>query len=164
MSPEHATSHAFSLSVHISCRVFGPPPSISVSALLWHQDGGSGRVVMGDVPLHLPPLSLAHLTLYRRPPHTASRTPPPHTHTHTILTTLAPHSIHKPEMISVLPLCVGQDKTMAHCTTEHHPSRRSSIWDTKDEMLLELPFAKRVSLCLDETLVLHLCCSFSQFG
>lgn len=69
--------------------------------------------------------------------------PPPSWNPFSILTTPAPCSIHKPEMISVLPLCVSRDKTMPHSTTEHHPSHRSSIWDTKDEMLHKLPFAKR---------------------
>lgn len=108
----------------------------SVSVLLWLRDGGSGSVVMGDGSLHLPPLSLAHLhhALSEGPRH-----PPPSRTPFTILTTPAPCSIHKAEMISVLPLCVGRDKTMPHSTTEHHPSRRSSIWHTKDEMWLELP-------------------------
>lgn len=44
------------------------------------------------------------------------------------------NSLHKPVMISVLLLCAGWDKTMPHSTTEHHPSHRSSIWQTKDEM------------------------------
>ena len=114
---------------------FWPPSSISllplsvVSVLLWLQDGGSGCVVMGDGSLHLPPLSLAPSPSRfiggdpRHPP--PSRTP------FTALTTPAPCSIHKPEMISVLPLCVGRDKTMPHSTTEHHPSQRSSIYGHK---------------------------------
>lgn len=50
------------------------------------------------------------------------------------------------EMISVPPLRAGQDKTIPHSAAEYHPSRKSSIRDTKDEMLLQLPFfTKRVS-------------------
>lgn len=47
-------------------------------------------------------------------------------------------------MISVPPpLLAGQDKTMLHSATEYHPSRKSSIRDTKDEMLLQLRFYKK---------------------
>lgn len=66
-----------------------------------------------------------------------------------ILTTLAPCSIHKPWDDKCPPpssLHAGQDKTMPHSAAEYHPSRKSSIRDTKDEMLLQLPFfTKRVS-------------------
>lgn len=91
-------------------------------------------------------MSLAHLTFYRRDsrPSALSPSPPPPFFL-SILTTLAPCSIHKPRD-DKCPPSPGQYKTMPHSSAEYHPSRKSSIRDTKDEMLLQLPFfTKRVS-------------------
>lgn len=56
------------------------------------------------------------------------------------------------EMISVPPLRAGQDKTIPHSAAEYHPSRKSSIRDTKDEMLLQLPFSQKGSPTFSATL------------
>lgn len=69
-----------------------------------HQDGSPGDVLTGEVSLLLPPMPLAHLTFYRRDSHPSGLSPhPPFL---SILTTLAPCSIHKPRDDKCPPLFV----------------------------------------------------------
>lgn len=63
-----------------------------------------GDVLTGDVSPRLPPMPLAHLAFYRRDSHPSGLSPhPPFL---SILTTLAPCSIHKPRDDKCPPLFV----------------------------------------------------------
>lgn len=111
------------------------PPSSSASGLVQHQDGDSGCVVMGDGSLHLPPMSLAQIMLPTLP--------------FSILTTLAPFSIHKPEMISVLLFVSAR---IRQCQTAlqniiHLVGHQSGT--QKMKCCTSSLFEKRVSLCRD---------------
>lgn len=68
------------------------------------QDGSAGDALTGEVSLRLPPMPLAHLAFYRRDSHPSGLSPhPPFS---SILTTLAPCSIHKPRDDKCPPLFV----------------------------------------------------------
>lgn len=105
---------------------------MSVPNVLWHQ--GTTLWLHRHGRCFSPSAICSPSSTSTEGPQTSFQTPPPPL----FWQPFNPHSIHKPAMISVWALCVSLDKTIPHSTTEHHPSHRSLIWDTKDEMLLQL--------------------------